>query len=159
MLHFFLFGCIAGAARFKLKPLNNTVGTAFIQLLFLAITIIFGIYLVAQHDFKYPYQVIYYAPLTSIMVLLISYPTKVVNILLGNKALTLIGKWSFSLYLTHEVVLQLVEKAHNAGLLTQPYAGLIAIIGAIILSWLMYEIVERPIQALIKQKLAGQFLK
>lgn len=158
-LHFFLFGCVAGAIRQKLKSIPiSGYRLSVIQLTVFSLTILLGVYLVATYDYKYPYEIIYYAVVTAVMIFLMSYQTLIANNIFANKPLSLIGKCSFSLYLTHEIVIQLAERALKSALLTQLYAAMIAIIGSIVLSWLMYEIVERPTQSLIKQKLTDRLL-
>lgn len=158
-LHFFLFGCIAGAIRQKIKSIPiSGYRLSVIQLTLFSLTILLGVYLVATYDYKYPYEIIYYALVTAVMIFLMSYQTSIANNIFANKPLSLIGKWSFSLYLTHEIVIQLAERAFKSGLLTQFYAAMFAIIGSIVLSWLMYEVVERPTQSLIKQKLTDRLL-
>lgn len=159
-LHFFLFGCIAGVLRQKIKSLPLTsLGLTLIQLLFFSVTISIGVFLVATYGYKYPYEIVYYALITAVMIFLLSYPTQTANRLFANTLLSFIGKWSFSLYLTHEIVIQAAEGAMVNGVLSQYLAALVALIGSIVLSWLMYEVVERPTQSLIKQKLSDRFLK
>lgn len=158
-LHFFFFGCVAGALRSKFNKISPSLTFVIAQLSIFFITLILGMYLVATHDYKYPYEIVYYAPLTAVMIFIMSFPTYPVNLMLANKPLSLIGKWSFSLYLTHEVVLQLVSYFYNAQAFNQSLAIVLAFGGSILLSWIMFELVEKTTQKWIRDKLSSIFLK
>lgn len=147
-IHFFMLGAFSGLLRRKISNIQSHYLEAMQVFLFITL-ILYGAYLVNLYDFKYPYAILHYSLFTAITVFLLSYQTRFTNIFLANNFLMAIGKWSFSLYLSHEAVIYYVKNYLNN--LPQILMALITIVSALTLSWLMYSIIEIPSQTVLKR--------
>ena len=149
-IHFFALGCAAGVLRRKMA-INATVLLNVLQAAAFLGLIIYGTYLVSVHDYRYPYAIFHYALLTAMTVFILSYQTGFTQCVLANKLLMAIGQWSFSLYLSHEAVMYFMT--HYVHGLPRLLMAAGTVILAIILSWLMYSLIEVPTQAALKRRL------
>lgn len=148
-VHFFIFGCLAGFLRKKIQISADNIFSS-IQALLVLLLLAYGTYIVQIHDYRYPYEILHYSLLSALTVFVISYQTRLTDLLFSNRLLMLIGKWSFSLYLSHEAIIYFVT--HFLQDLPKLLMAIITVVLALLLSWLMYTYIELPMQALIKRR-------
>ena len=138
-ISYFIFGVFAGHVRlvyFKYVIPNNTV--LFIQVALLASFIYILLRGIGYDNDEY-WSNISNAIFVSFVVFIFSISTAMTRIAFENEAVMKMGEWSFSLYLTHVVVIYYISP-----FLSRDYLGsIIAIAAAVITSAVFYYLVEK----------------
>ncbi|MFN4247884.1 MAG: acyltransferase family protein [Flavipsychrobacter sp.] len=130
-----LAGCIAGVLYYEKRPILQKVNTSVfgVTLAVLVISIL------AVSRFTYQYY--HYAILFTIIIVYVALNSQ--NIL-NNKVLQFYGKISFSLYMTHEIVIVLLIKNYNFADEPPVLLHLCSFIAATGLGFISYKIIEEP---------------
>lgn len=154
-LHFFLFGTIAGIIR-KNNYFSHIYISKFIHLATIISIVAYGLYLGDQNNQKV-YAFFHYAFLCSIGIIVLSLNAKTVNLNPIEYFFTLIGKWSFSLYLTHDIVLYYYQ---SLSLGFSQYLNFVTTaLVSIMLSYLIFQFLEKPASSTIKKYLLQNLFK
>jgi len=144
-LHYFVFGAIAGAIRAKIDgATQDNISVSVLHLLLLGMMAAVACNLIAfpftdKSDF---YQSIPTALLSSLFVLSFSLPSPVARILLGNRFMTLCGECSFSIYLLNLPIIYVFQKMGLG--LPSAILSMSIILVVLALSWVNYQLIERP---------------
>lgn len=141
-IEYFMLGVLAGIFRKRLSASLLEKNALIIQL---ALTGAFLYYTFDLIDHKqaedkfWSHQ--YYAIVSSVIVYVISYQTKLTAILFNSRAMQNLGIWSFSLYLTHTITIHYFSKIFTIDSLLKE---IIAIILSVLVSFGFYRIIELP---------------
>ena len=156
-LHYFLFGVIAGICRSKIKTENadSTALNILHALLIASMILIASMVLIGRGATVLPfsndkefYSSILTAAFGAFLVFSFSFPSALGKLFLGNKVLVLCGECSFSIYLLHMPVIYFCQKLLRAPFQIVFFVPFIVLVLG--LSWLNYQLVERPGARFIK---------
>lgn len=149
--HFFIFGCFAGVLRtYNSSLLLGKRYLSVLQGVLLFSFVYYGIYLSEQIDGTYPYTLIHFALLASLIVFILSFETVFTKLFLSNSVMVLIGKVSFSLYLIHNAIIYIGLKLLPASLDIFVKAFVI-LFSCLLISFIMYKLIEIPLQKMVKR--------
>lgn len=151
-LQYFLFGCVAGSIRSKLKTAGEygiSIDILHAIFLGLALICIFGIIDISYATKKDFYESILVAFYSSFFVFIFSFPSRIGKIIFENKILTWCGNWSFSIYLLNMPIIywsqNFISPTRNENWYAWPICATI-----IFISWINFKLIEMPGARFIK---------
>ncbi|KAF3998378.1 acyltransferase family protein [Glaciimonas immobilis] len=157
-LHYFVFGVIAGALRSRIKEDQGSKATTALHVTLLSLVVLMesGWIPLPFANNKEFYSSILTAAFGAFLVFSFTFPSLIGKLMLGNGFVVFCGECSFSIYLLHMPVVYLYQK-----FLPDPGTDLVAILLQIIffvsfismvllVSWLNFQMVEKPGARLIK---------
>jgi len=156
-LHYFLFGVIAGICRTGINTdrVDRSLLTLLHALLIASMILIASMVLIGRGSTVLPFsngKEFYSSMLTAafgaFLVFSFSLPSALGKFFLGNKALVLCGECSFSIYLLHMPIVYFCQKFLRVPFQIVFYVPFIVLVLAV--SWLNYQLIEKPGARLIQ---------
>jgi len=147
---FFILGAFAGYVRTKTNFSAHLRTLASLQIVSFIGLFAFSYWLFLQVGGKDAYFSWALVVLAALFVFLASFSTPLSRVLLANPVMRSLGKWSFSLYLLHEIILQRLDRLVDAAQLNEYLALLLGVVISIAVAAACYQFWERPAQHLIK---------
>lgn len=159
MMYSFLIGIILGHNLEKIKNLLTRYITIFntrMSFVFLLILVLYS------HKLMYPYVPTYYHPVIDIMssftvgllFILVCEETHIFATVFKQKWLTFVGRYSYSLYLTHSLVIYLIHKRINTtGIQAELTVTMLSVLVSLLFSYVLFHIIEKPYFDLKKVKI------
>ena len=161
---FFLAGTLAGYGRKFLPKFTLSKGVMTAVELPIVMVVIFYpriiAFLIHQIGTSYLFGMDVYnspicAPIVAVAILVFSNGAGFVSSLLSVRMIRLLGQWSFSLYLLHDVIVDFIGYIVSVGSLNPWVAGCLAVVSSVAISRASYKYIEMPLQNLTRNSLSN----
>ena len=148
-LHFFLLGAFAGFLRNK-EQINDLVNKHIYKLQITSLLLIgLAVSQLPREEHFYTNS-LFFIP-TTILVYTMSYSSKISSLLFGNNLFSLIGKVSFTIYLTHDIVIYYLNILFNKYQYSGYTTDITTLILCILIPTAISIIVELPLCNFLKK--------
>lgn len=95
-------------------------------------------------------------PAIAIAIFVMAKQKGLVSKVLSNKALVYLGEISFSVYMVHQIILRVMGKYYSDLMVADPFALYFSFwVATIIVSAILYHLIETPCRRVIRKKLSG----
>lgn len=151
-LPFFLFGSVAGvvSAQAREQCASGRLVFGFQVVALCAAAVFLHAITGGSAEPEAPFDSLPYSVICALVVFAFSLPSKYADNLFGSRALVLLGKWSFAIYLLHDPCIYVARKVVLAGGLPNGLGLCLALALTLTGSALLHKYLERPVQRRLK---------